>query len=52
MHQHRFDPLGRIFSGRGDFSLGVDLGSDSIPPELSDESVNQGLVCARMHSIT
>ena len=27
-------PLGRIFSGRGDFSLGVDMGSDSIPSKL------------------
>ena len=26
--------LGRIFSGRGDFSLGVDMGSDSIPSKL------------------
>ena len=29
------------FSGRGDFSLGVNMGSDSTPPEtLSDESIN------------
>ena len=49
-----FDPpLGRIFSDRGDFSLGVNMGSDSIPPNtLSDESIDQGLVCAHMHSIT
>ena len=31
-----FDPpLRRIFLGRGDFSLGVSMGSDSIPPKLS-----------------
>ena len=28
------------------------MGSDSIPPKLSDESINQGLVYAHMHSIT
>ena len=40
-------PLG-TFSGRGDFSLGVNMGSNSIPPKtLSDES----LVCAHMHFI-
>ena len=39
--------------GRGDFSLRVNMGSDSIPPELfSDESIRWGLVCAHMHSIT
>ena len=28
------------------------MGSDSIPPKtLSDESINQSLVCAHMHSI-
>ena len=28
------------------------MGSDSIPPKtLSDESINQGLVCVHMHSI-
>ena len=33
-------PLGK-FSGRGDFSLGVNMGSNSIPPQnLSDESTN------------
>ena len=34
--QHRgFNPpLRRNFSGRGDFSLGVDVGSDSIAPKL------------------
>ena len=40
------------FAGRGDFSLGVNRGSNSIPPKtLSDESINQGLVCAHMHFI-
>ena len=40
------------FSGRGDFSLGVNMVSNSIPPKtLSDESINQGLVCAHMHFI-
>ena len=34
------------FSVRGDFALGVDTGSDSVPPKtLSDESINRGLVC-------
>ena len=34
----------------GDFSLGVNMGSNSIPPKtLSDESINRGLVCAHMH---
>ena len=45
-------PLG-TFSGRGDFSLGVNMGSNSIPPKTpSDESINRGLVCAHMHFIT
>ena len=40
------------FSGRGDFSLGVNMGSNSIPPKtLSDGSINRGLVCAHMHFI-
>ena len=44
-------PLG-TFSGGGDFSLGVNMGSNSIPPKtLSDESINRGLVCAHMHFI-
>ena len=39
------------FSGRGDFSLGVNMGSDLFPPKpISDESINQGLVCAYMPS--
>ena len=49
-----FDPpMGRIFfPGRADFSLGVNMGSGSIPPKtLSDESINRGLICAHMHSI-
>ena len=47
----RVPPLGK-FSGRGDFSLGVNMGSNSTPPKtLSDESINQGLVCAHMHFI-
>ena len=34
-----FDPPLETFSGRGDFSLGVNMGSNSIPPNtLSDES--------------
>ena len=28
------------------------MGFDSIPQFLSDESINRGLVCAHMHSIT
>ena len=28
------------------------MGSDSIPQKLSDESVNRGLVCAHMLSIS
>ena len=40
------------FCGRGDFSFGVKMGSDSIPPRtLSDDSMNQSQVCANMHSI-
>ena len=31
-------------SGRGDFSLGVQMGSVSFPPKL-DESINRGVVC-------
>ena len=31
------------------FSLGVNMGSDSIPPKLLDESINRSLVCAHMH---
>ena len=50
--RHGFDPPLGIFSGRGDFSLGVNMGSNSIPPKtLSDESVNRGLICAHMHFI-
>ena len=41
-----------FFSGRGDFSIGVNMGSNSIPPKTpSDESINRGLVCAHMHFI-
>ena len=48
----RFDPPLGTFSGRGDFSLGVNMGSNSIPPKtLSDESINRGLVCAHIHFI-
>ena len=48
----RFDPPLGTFSSRGDFSLGVNMGSNSIPPKtLSDESINRGLVCAHMHFI-
>ena len=47
-----FEPPLGTFSGRGDFSLGVNMGSNSIPPKtLSDESINRGLVCAHMHFI-
>ena len=50
--RHGFDPPLGTFSGRGDFSLGVNMGSNSIPPKtLSDESINRGLVCAHMHFI-
>ena len=49
---HWFDPPQGTFSGRGDFSLGVNMGSNSIPPKTpSDESINRGLVCAHMHFI-
>ena len=45
-----FDPPLGKFSGRGDFSLEVNMGSNSILPKtLSDESLNRGLVCAHMH---
>ena len=47
-----FDPPLGTFSGRGDFSLGVNMGSNSIPPKTpSDESIKRGLVCAHMHFI-
>ena len=51
--QHRgFNPPLGIFSSSGDFSLGVNMGSNSIPPKtLSEESINRGLVCAHMHFI-
>ena len=46
------DPPLETFSGRGDFSLGDNMGSNSIPQKtLSDESINRGLVCAHMHFI-
>ena len=53
MQGRGFDPLlRRIFSGRGDFSLGVNIGSDPIPLKtLSDESINRDLICVHMHSI-
>ena len=47
-----FDPPLGTFSGTGDFSLGVIMGSNSIPPKTpSDESINRGLVCVHMHFI-
>ena len=47
-----FDPPLGTFSGRGDFPLGVNMGSNSISPKtLSDESINRGLVCAHMRFI-
>ena len=49
---HGFDSPQGTFSGRGDFSIGVYIGSNSIPPKTpSDESINRGLVCAHMHFI-
>ena len=40
------------FPVEGIFSLGVNMGSNSIPPKTpSDESINRGLVCAHMHFI-
>ena len=48
--RRRFDPPLGTFSGRGDFSLGVNMGSNSIPPKTPpDESINRGLVCAHIH---
>ena len=46
-------PLGRIFPAEGIFSLGVNMGSDSIPPKLFQMRIylNQGLVSAHMPSI-
>ena len=50
MQHRRFDPR-----GRGDFSIGVSKGFNSIPYKtlslVSDESINRDLVCAYMHSI-
>ena len=43
-----FDPPLGKFSGRGDFSLGVNMGSNSIPQKLFRM---RGLVCAHMHFI-
>ena len=43
---------GENFCGRVNLSLGVNVGSNSIPPQTpSYESINQGLVRAHMHSI-
>ena len=43
---------GENFSGWGNFSFGVNMGSDSIPSKtLLDERINRGLVCAHMHCI-
>ena len=40
------------FPVEGIFPLGVNMGSNSIPPKtLSYESTNRGLVCAHMHFI-
>ena len=39
-------------SGRGEFSLEVNMGSDSISPKHSDKSINRGLVSSHMHSTT
>ena len=40
------------FSGGGDFTPVINIGSDSIPLKpLSDESINRGLVCSHTHPI-
>ena len=40
------------FPVEGIFPLGVNMGSNSIPPKtLLDESINRGLVCAHTHFI-
>ena len=53
MQRCGFDPPLRTFSGRGDISLGVNMGFDSTtttpPPTLSDEIINLGLVRVHMH---
>ena len=50
--RRRFDPTLGTFFGSGDFSLGVNMGSNSIPPKTpSDESINRGLVCVHMRFI-
>ena len=36
---------------KGDFSPGVDICKDSIPHSPSDETLNRGPVCERMHKI-
>ena len=47
-HCRGFDPPLGIFSSRGDFSLGVNMGSNSIPPKTpSDESINRGHLSVR-----
>ena len=46
-----FDPpLRRIFSGRGDFSHGVNMGSDSIPQKLFQISIYKQGSSLRKHS--
>ena len=52
MQWRGFDPpLGRFFfAGRGDFFLGVTMGSDCSPQKLFRVRV-KGLVCAHMDSV-
>ena len=48
-----FDPpLKRIFPVEGIFPLELTWVLTPFPPKLLDESINQGLVCAHMRSIT
>ena len=50
-HHEIAPPLRKMFLVEGIFPL-VNMGFNSIPQKpLSDESINQGLVCAHMHSI-
>ena len=52
MQRRGFDlPLGRIFPDEGVFSFKLTWVLTTFPANLSDESINRGLVCAHMHSI-
>ena len=52
MQHHGFDPpLERFFPEEGIFPLEFTWVLTPSPKAVLDESIDQGLVCARMHSI-